>query len=68
MKIKKTCKICGYRFELKKENKYLAHENKNVSDVFTETHYIYECFDCPECGCQLKVNIRMPQFFDDDSK
>lgn len=58
MKIKKTCKICGYRFELKKENRYLAKESR----------YVFECFDCPSCGCQLKANIRMPQFFDDESR
>ena len=62
MNHKKTCKVCGFRFELLKENKYLASESKSLSDALTKAAYIYECYDCPKCGCQMSVNIRMPKY------
>lgn len=55
--LKYTCKVCGKQFELEKENKYVVAENKGLANI-TNGYKYFECFDCPECGCQNIVNIR----------
>ena len=52
------CKVCGKRFRPLKENKYLATSAVGVTNMFKPID-VYECFDCPRCGCQNFVNIRM---------
>lgn len=52
------CKICGKRFKLIKENRYLATENTGVLAAMAKLPKIFEAFDCPRCGCQNIVNIR----------
>lgn len=52
------CQICGALFEPNKANRYLAVENEApIMAVFTSP-VTYECFDCPKCGCQNRVNER----------
>lgn len=52
------CQICGALFELNKANRYLIVENEApIMAVFT-LPATYECFDCPKCGCQNRVNER----------
>lgn len=52
------CQICGALFELNKANRYLTEENEApIMAVFTSP-VTYECFDCPKCGCQNRVNER----------
>lgn len=51
-------KICGKRFKLIKENRYLATENTGVLAAMAKLPKIFEAFDCPRCGCQNIVNIR----------
>lgn len=52
------CQICGALFELNKANRYLTEENEApIIAVFTSP-VTYECFDCPKCGCQNRVNER----------
>lgn len=52
------CKICGKRFKLMKENRYLATEKIGALEGLTKASKIFEAFDCPYCGCQNIVNIR----------
>lgn len=52
------CKICGKRFKLIKENRYLATEKTGALAVLAKPSKIFEAFDCPRCGCQNIVNIR----------
>lgn len=66
MKIKKTCKICGCRFEVRKEDKDLATEQFSLSDTLVKPKRVYEVIDCPSCGCQLMLNIRMPKVEDEE--
>ncbi len=54
------CKICGRRFRLEKQKKYLASEEVAFFDIFKKPIKTYECFDCPHCGCQHFVNVRLP--------
>lgn len=51
------CKVCGKQFDLKKENKYIVRENKGINGIASGTKK-FECFDCPNCGCQNILNIR----------
>ena len=52
------CQICGALFEPNKVNRYLAVEKEApIMAVFTSP-VTYECFDCPKCGCQNRVNER----------
>lgn len=48
------CSVCGCKFIPKKEDKYTATNRESLFSV----KYI-ECFDCPMCGCQQKVNIAL---------
>ena len=48
------CKLCKTKFVPKKENMYLAQDLSNL--LASKEH---ECFDCPQCGRQNVVNIRI---------
>nr|DAF84113.1 MAG TPA: LysW biosynthesis protein LysW [Caudoviricetes sp.] len=52
------CKICGKRFKLMKENRYLATEKIAAFGTLTKLPKVFEAFDCPHCGCQNIVNTR----------
>lgn len=56
------CKICNKRFRPTSKMRYLATENIAPLSALTTARKIYECFDCPRCGCQNSVNIRMPEY------
>lgn len=51
------CKICGKRFRLKKENRYVSRHVCGIIDALSKGNPSYEeSFDCPHCGCQNRVN------------
>jgi len=52
-------KVCGTRFAGSKEALYLATEKTAVITALTTPAKAFECFDCPQCGCQNAVNIRI---------
>ena len=53
--IKLKCKVCENEFAPKKEYRYIA-----TSIVpLTERMKFYDCFDCPECGCQVVAKERL---------
>jgi len=49
------CGGCGARFPIIKELRYLVTDRIKGK---LQPAYVYECFDCPVCGCQNSVNIR----------
>lgn len=53
------CNVCGHKFTPKKENKYIA--SQQIAPVLGLTKY-YDCFDCPECGCQIAAQERYFEF------
>lgn len=60
------CQICGALFELNKANRYLTVEKEApIMAVFTSS-VTYECFDCPKCGCQNRVNERKGSYIIDE--
>ena len=50
------CNVCGHEFAPKKENRYVSEER--TAGFFQVTKY-YDCFDCPECGCQIVAQERL---------
>lgn len=52
------CKICGRMFRLKSENRYEIVKVPVGLLSLTKDTEIFECFDCPHCGCQNIVNVR----------
>lgn len=56
------CKICGTEFPAIKERHYIA--TNNVSTLVLspllekEERKVYDCFDCPTCGCQVIAQER----------
>ena len=48
------CNVCGKWFTPVKDNTYL------VSDHVTKS--VYDALDCPRCGCQHQLKLRMPKF------
>lgn len=61
---KQTCKVCGNKFELKKENRYTASRRESIFCIPT----YYDAFDCPVCGCQNIVGVRESSCLSDDEK
>lgn len=59
MKIK--CSVCGKRFLLKKEDVYQTVESLSLTQALTSTPKTYDVTDCPQCGCQKLLGIRMPK-------
>ena len=59
--MKTKCSVCGKRFMPDKESVYLASEGISVVDVFTKVKRVYDATDCPRCGCQQLLNIRVPK-------
>lgn len=65
-KLKKIrCTICGKEFVPNKEEKYCAKENRiqgGLSAALSgspEESRLYDCFDCPVCGCQIVAKERL---------
>ena len=57
------CKICGTEFPTVKERHYVARETDVVGGLSQslngkEEKKIYDCFDCPMCGCQVIAQER----------
>lgn len=57
-----TCRICGKPFRLNKEDHYVAREvsKTGFSAVAGGTEPgLWDAFDCPNCGCQNKMQPRL---------
>lgn len=57
------CKICGTEFPPVKDKHYVARENEIVGGLSQSLNgkaekKIYDCFDCPMCGCQVIAQER----------
>lgn len=53
-----ACKVCKSRFPLANDARYTVKEKTSMIPRITK---LIECFDCPVCGCQNTVNIRLPR-------
>lgn len=62
---KKKCPICGFKFVVKKQDKYLVTKNLSISESFTKSADKYDAIDCPFCGCQILLSIRESRITED---
>ena len=51
------CKICGTRFPAIAKNHYIVIAKSGISAIVCNDYY--DAFDCPFCGCQIRVGLRM---------
>lgn len=65
---KLTCKVCGAEFELRSWNRYtsIIETSTGIPALLGggKPPAYYDTFDCTECGCQHRVNERMPKCAD----
>lgn len=50
---RRACERCGRKLDLKKEDRYTVIGGKILHPVY------FGAFDCPYCGCQNVVGVRM---------
>lgn len=55
-----TCGVCGYRITPKKEEIYIAEEPRGFTECLTKPPTRFNAIDCPRCGCQIALAIRVP--------
>lgn len=53
--------MCGYRFTPKKEEIYTAEEPRAFVEALTTPPTRFSAIDCPRCGCQIPLAIRVPR-------
>lgn len=58
---KKTCGVCGYRVTPTKEEIYIAEEPRGFTECLTKPTTRFNAIDCPRCGCQIALAIRVPR-------
>lgn len=58
---KKTCGVCGYRVTPTKEEIYIAEEPRGFTECLTKPPTRFNAIDCPRCGCQIALAIRVPR-------
>ena len=57
-----TCKVCGRDFALMAEEHYVVREfgKKGLVEALSAKEPMqYDAFDCPHCGCQNVMQVRM---------
>lgn len=62
---KLRCKVCGARFTPTADRRYTAIKDTSGTGLIaalgsSETPTYYDAFDCPACGCQIRLDIRLP--------
>lgn len=58
------CKVCGHRFEPKKDRTYLVHHELTPFQALSATAMVQDAIDCPKCGCQHLLAVRLPKWND----
>ena len=58
---KKVCSVCGYRFTPTKEEVYTAEEPRAFVEALTTPPTRFSATDCPRCGCQIPLAVRVPR-------
>lgn len=58
---KKTCGVCVYRVTPTKEEIYIAEEPRGFTECLTKPPTRFNAIDCPRCGCQIALAIRVPR-------
>lgn len=60
------CKVCGCEFNAIAEKRYIARDNEKTGIAaelwINDEECLYDCFDCPQCGCQYIAQERKRAF------
>lgn len=61
------CKICGTEFPPVNDKHYISRDNGvngGLSQSFNgkQEENLYDCFDCPQCGCQVIAQGRKRKY------
>ena len=65
-----TCDVCGRDFPLIAEERYTVRGTEKsgiAAAISSEEADRYDAFDCPHCGCQNIVNLRMRELEPEDA-
>lgn len=62
MKKKIKCNVCGTRFMPERLQKYTAENEASGLLKLTTANVLYDAFDCPQCGVQIRVGQRFPSY------
>lgn len=57
----RKCTVCGKLMRLNKVDKYDVVKKAVGLQTIVEADTLFEAFDCPRCGCQNLLNIRLPK-------
>ena len=60
------CKVCKKRFKPTKEDRYEVAESKSIIGAIATAEKKYDAFDCPHCGVQHLVNVRLERVKEHD--
>lgn len=63
---KVKCDVCGYKFKVEKEKVYTAKTTCSFTEMLSKAPEYVSVMDCPKCGCQVLLKIRMQRFDDDE--
>lgn len=55
------CDVCGRGTMPTAEMIYIAEEPRGVMEALTQPPKLYNAMDCPCCGCQIALAIRVPR-------
>ena len=59
------CVVCKKRFSIEMYNVYRVGEgSKTTVGVFIPPDKVYDAIDCPSCGCQHLLKVRLPEVKD----
>lgn len=56
-----NCNVCGYEFEPLMINHYITRDDGKIGFAAlsaSKEPIIWDTFDCPKCGCQVRVQER----------
>lgn len=63
--MKTKCRVCGKRFMPFAEDTYLIKEQIPIARILTDSAKVLDAIDCPRCGCQCFLKIRLPLHIDE---
>ena len=61
------CSTCGNRIPPNREAIYQVTEAFSLVDSLSKARKEYDAIDCPVCGCQNLLSVRMPRVYEANS-
>ena len=64
----KKCSVCGTKLLPQKESVYKVVEAVTALESLAKSRHVYDAIDCPRCGCQEVLKIRMPLYVEEEKE